>query len=134
NYLLMAFLAGALLLVPRFVQHLSAQVLYGSVVGTVTDQTGGVVPGATVTITNVQTGQTREGMTDDTGYYSILNVLEGTYDLSVKMTGFRAYQEKGIVASINTVRRVNITLQVGQVSETVSVVASAAILQTSKED
>ena len=134
NYLLMAFLAGALLLVPRFVQHLSAQVLYGSVVGTVTDQTGGVVPGATVTITNVQTGQTREAISDDVGNYSLLNVLEGTYDLSVKMTGFRAYLEKGIVVSINTVRRANITLQVGQVTESVTVEASTAVLQTTKSD
>jgi hypothetical protein len=116
------------------VQRLNAQVLYGSVVGSVTDQTGAVVPGATVSITNVQTGQAREAMTDDAGYYSIPNLLEGTYDLSVKMTGFRTYLEKGIVVSINTVRRVNITLQVGQVAETVSVEATTAVLQTAKAD
>ena len=54
KYLLMAFPVGAFLLAPMF--RLNAQVLYGSVVGTVADQTGAVVPGATVTITNVQTG------------------------------------------------------------------------------
>ena len=131
---LLLFLVGALLLAPAFVESLNAQVLYGSVVGTVADQTGAVVPGAAVAITNADTGQAREGMTDATGYYSISNVLEGKYDLSVKMTGFRNYVEKGIVVSINTVTRINISLQVGQVTETVTVEASAAVLQTSKAD
>src|SRR2546428_12561967 len=116
------------------VQHLKAQVLYGSVVGTVTDQSGAVVPKATVTITNVNTGQAREGTTDDAGYYSIPNVLEGTYDLSVKMSGFRPYLEKGVDVSINTVRRVNPSLQLGPVTESVTVEASGAILQTTKAD
>jgi len=134
KYVLLAFLVSMFLLAPVFVPRLNAQVLYGSVGGTVTDQTGGVVPGATVTITNTQTGQSREGTTDATGSYSIPNLLEGRYDLSVKMTGFRNYLEKGITVSINTVRRANITLQVGQVTDTVTVEASAAVLQTTKAD
>ncbi len=132
--LLMALLVGAFLAAPAFVQRLNAQVLYGSVVGTVTDQSGGVVPGATITITNTQTGQTKEGVSDAAGNYVIPNVLEGTYDLSVKMAGFRNYLEKGIVVSINTVRRADVNLQVGQVNETVTVEASAAVLQTTKAD
>src|SRR5438034_9422940 len=100
-----------------FLQRLNAQVLYGSVVGTVTDQTGAVVPGATVTITNLATGQAREAITDSAGNYVIPNVLEGTYGLSVKMTGFRNYLENGINVSINTVRRADVALQVGQGSE-----------------
>src|SRR5213594_3702252 len=78
-------LAVALVLAGFLPSRAAAQVLYGSVVGTVTDQTGALVPKAAVTITNVNTGQTREGTTDDAGYYSIPNVLEGRYDLSVKM-------------------------------------------------
>ena len=134
KYLVMVFLAGAFLLAPMFVQRLNGQVLYGSVVGTVTDQTGAVVPEATVTITNVNTGQTREGTTDAAGYYSIRNVLEGTYDLSVKKTGFRPYLEKGVQVSINTVTRINPGLQLGAVTESVTVEASAAVLQTTKSD
>jgi len=117
-----------------FVPRLNAQVLYGSVVGTVTDPTGAVVPGVTVVVTNTQTGQTREGMTDAAGNYVIPNLQEGTYDLSVKMTGFRNHLEKGIPVTINTVRRANVSLQVGQVSDTVTVEASAAVLQTTKAD
>src|SRR4029450_5227866 len=99
----MAFLVVAFLLAPILVEGLNAQVLYGSVGGTVTDQSGAIVPGATVTITNVQTGKTREAISDDAGNYSIPNVLEGRYDLGVQMTGFRSYLEKGIAVSINTV-------------------------------
>ncbi len=69
---LLAFLVGALCLAPMFVPRLNAQVLYGSVVGTIQDQTGAVVPGATVTITNAETGQAREGTSDVAGNYSIL--------------------------------------------------------------
>jgi hypothetical protein len=134
KYLLLAFLVGAFLLVPMFVPRLDAQVLYGSVVGTVKDQSGAVIPGAAVTVTNTQTGQIKEGMSDGTGKYSIPNLLEGTYDVGVKMTGFRNYMEKGITVSINTVRLTDITLQVGQVTDTVTVEASAAVLQTSKAD
>jgi hypothetical protein len=117
-----------------FVQRLNAQVLYGSVAGTVTDQTGAVVPKASLAITNVNTGQTREATTDDAGYYSIPNVLVGTYDLSIKKTGFRPYLEKGVAVSINTVRRVDVSLQLGAVTESVTVEASAAVLQTTKSD
>jgi hypothetical protein len=112
----------------------SAQVLYGSVVGTVTDQTGAVVPKATVTITNVATTQTKEATTDDAGYYSIINVLEGTYNLTVKAAGFRPYEEKNVVVAINSVRQVNVSLQLGPLTESVTVEASAAVLQTTKAD
>ena len=131
---LLLLLAGALLLAPLFVENLNAQVLYGSVFGTVTDQTGAVVPGATVTIVNTQTGYTREATSDATGRYNLQNVLEGKYDLSVKMTGFRNYLEKGINVSINTVTQANISLQVGQVTETVTVTAQGATVQTASSE
>ena len=134
KYLVLAFVVGATLLAPVFVQPLNAQVLYGSVVGTVTDQTGALVPKAAVTITNVNTGQAREGTTDDAGYYSIPNVLEGRYDLSVKMAGFRPYLEKGVDVPINTVTRVNVNLQLGPVTESVTVETNATVLQTTKSD
>jgi hypothetical protein len=127
-------LGVCLLLAPMSIRSLNAQVLYGSVSGTVKDQTGAVVPGATVSITNTQTGLTRDGVSDTAGNFVIPNVLEGTYDLSVSMAGFRNYLEKGIAVSINTVRRANIVLQVGQVTDTVTVEASAATLQTTKAD
>src|SRR5712691_7003147 len=67
----------------------SAQVLYGSIVGTVTDQTNSVVPKTLVTVTNTSTGLSRQVSTDDAGYYSIPNLLQGKYDLSVSASGFK---------------------------------------------
>jgi hypothetical protein len=112
----------------------SAQVLYGSVVGTVTDPSGALIPKATVTLRNVAMGQIKETTADEAGYYSILDIPEGKYDLSVSATGFRPYLEKDVVITINTVRRVDITMQLGPVTESVTVEASGTILQTVKTD
>jgi hypothetical protein len=112
----------------------SAQVLYGSIVGTLTDETGAMVPKASVTVTNTSTGLSRQATTNDAGYYSIPNLLEGVYDLSVTASGFRTYTQKGINVSINRVTRVDATIAVGAVSEQVSVEATSALLQTTKSD
>jgi len=112
----------------------SAQVLYGSIVGTLTDQTGAGVPKATVTVTNKSTGLKKEATTDDAGYYSIPNLPEGTYDLAITAGGFRPYTQKDLNISINAVRRVDAALQVGGLTEEVSVEASTALLQTTRSD
>ncbi len=112
----------------------SAQVLYGSIVGTVTDQTNAVVPGAVVTVTNTLTGLSRQATTDAAGYYSIPNLLQGTYDLSVSGSGFKPLTQKGVSVLINTVTRIDLSLQVGAVTESITVEASAALLQTTKAD
>jgi hypothetical protein len=113
---------------------ISAQVLYGSIVGSLTDETGAVVPKAVVTVTNTSTGLSRQTTTDDAGYYSIPNLLEGTYDLSVSAGGFKPYTQKGVNVPINIVTRLNLTIQVGAVSEQVTVEATSAVLQTTKAD
>ena len=110
------------------------QVLYGSMVGTVTDQSSAMVPGAEVTVTNTSTGLSRQTTANEAGYYSIPNLLEGSYDLSVSVSGFKPYVQKGIRVSINVVTRVDATIQVGVVSEEVRVEATTALLQTTKSD
>ncbi|HET8549271.1 MAG TPA: TonB-dependent receptor, partial [Bryobacteraceae bacterium] len=112
----------------------NAQVLYGSIVGTVEDPSGAVVPNATVTIVSTETGATREVQADSSGRYSIPNVLPGRYDMTVKATGFRSVQRSGLDVSINQVTREDIKLEVGQITETISVQASAVQLQTDKSD
>ncbi len=112
----------------------AAQVLYGSVVGTLTDQTGAVVPNATVMVTNHETGLSRQVVTDHNGYYSVPNLLEGVYDLAVTSTGFKPYTQKGVAISINRVTRVDATIEVGALNEQVSVEATSAVLQTNKAD
>src|SRR5262249_36580718 len=112
----------------------SAQVLYGSIVGTLTDQTGAGVPKATITVTNKSTGLKKEATTDDAGYYSIRNLPEGVYDLAITAGGFRPYTQKDLNVSINAVTRVDAAMQVGGLTEEVSVEASTALLQTTKSD
>jgi hypothetical protein len=111
-----------------------AQVYYGSIVGTVEDQSGGIVPSAAVTITNVATSQSRETATDPVGRYSIVNVLPGRYELRVSAAGFKTFSRSGLEVTINTVTRADVKLEVGAITEQVTVEASAAVLQTDKAD
>ena len=111
-----------------------AQVLYGSVVGVVTDPSEAAVAGAAVTLTNKQTGQSREVVTDESGRYSLINILPGTYDLRVAAKGFRTSARVDIPVSPDTVGRVDVRLEVGQISEQILVEGTTVALQTDKAD
>jgi hypothetical protein len=116
------------------VSRLDAQTLYGSIVGTVTDQSGAVVPNAQVKASNPETGEARESTTDQSGRYTIGNVVAGTYDLSVSAPGFRLFTQKGVTATVNTVARVDVQLEVGAQTQEITVASAAALLQTDKSD
>ena len=116
------------------VQPAAAQVLYGSVVGAVTDPSGAVIPGATVTLTNKATGLKQDDKTDEGGRYSFVNVPPGKYDVRVTATGFRTFVATEFDVTPNTVHRVDTKLEVGQITDTVTVVATAVALQTEKAD
>jgi hypothetical protein len=111
-----------------------AQVLYGSVIGTVTDQSDAIIPSAGVTLTNKDTGLSKETLTDESGRYSLVNILPGRYNLKISAKGFRTFSQTDVEVSPNTVGRVDIRMEVGQVNEQVSVEASATQLQTEKSD
>ncbi len=115
-------------------QPARAQVLYGSIVGTVLDPSGGVVPGAAITVSNAATGLVRETRADEAGRFSLMNVLPGTYELKVTANGFRQYSRKGVEVTINTVTRADVRLEVGTLAEAVTVAAAAVMLQTDKSD
>jgi len=112
----------------------SAQVLYGSIVGNVTDQTNAAVAYPVVTVKNTATGASRSVTADAVGYFSIPNLLEGTYDLSVSAKGFKTLTQKGVSVLINNVTRVDLKLQVGELTQSITVEASSAVLQTTKTD
>jgi hypothetical protein len=109
-----------------------AQILYGSITGTVTDTTGAVIPGATVTFLNQGTGDTRGDKSDGSGEYTLLNLLPGLYTVSVPgMSHFSAYRIRDVQVEINRQVRVDIVLQPGSVTTEVTVTGSqAAQLQT----
>ena len=124
-------LAVGITLSPSEVQ---AQILYGSIVGNVRDSQGAVVPGATVTIVNKQTNLTRDTTTDAEGSYSLVNVLPGPYDVKISLTGFREAVRSNVPVTIGQISRVDLTLEVGALTETVTVQSAAELLQTDKAD
>jgi hypothetical protein len=111
-----------------------AQVLTGSVVGNVTDASGAVVAGADVTLRNVDTNDTRHTTASGSGAYSFESVPPGTYEVRVAKNGFSQQVLSGVIVSVNTVARANAALTVGAVTQTVSVDATAAQLQTDSAD
>ena len=110
--------------------RLSAQVLYGSLVGQANDASGAAVPGATVTLTNKATAQARTATTNEGGQYTFVAVQPGEYDVKISKEGFRSSNETGVTVTSNNVTRVDVTMQVGAVSDSVTVEASTAVLQT----
>jgi Carboxypeptidase regulatory-like domain len=107
-------------------EQVQAQILYGSIVGKITDQSGAAVPGATVTITNKGTNQSRESLVDSVGGYDFPNVIPGTYAIRVTATGFTTFVKTDVLVTINNVTRVDVGLQLGAMAETVTVVAEAS--------
>ena len=130
-FLTLALLAG---IGESLVQNAAGQVLYGSIVGTVTDASNSVVPGAAVTVTNKQTGLAKDAVSDGAGRYSLVNVLPGTYDLKVTAKGFKAYSATNFDVVPDTVGRIDVKLEVGQAADTITVSADQAALQTDKAD
>jgi hypothetical protein len=112
----------------------SAQVLYGSVVGNITDSTGAAVSAVTIALTHVGTNLAREAQTNDEGLYTFSAVPAGTYNLRTNKVGFGSVARGGIDISTNTVTRVDLKLQVGEVKETVVVTAEAPALQSDRSD
>ncbi|MGH9377364.1 MAG: carboxypeptidase regulatory-like domain-containing protein [Terriglobia bacterium] len=106
------------------------QAVNGSVVGTVTDSSGAVVPHAKVTITNLGTNVSEPAMTDGNGYYSFPDLPPSTYKVAVAKQGFTSVVRSGVSLLVNSTMRVDFTLNPGQVTQTVTVQSRVAELQT----
>jgi Carboxypeptidase regulatory-like domain len=98
--------------------------------GTIKDQTGAVLPGAEVTVTQTDTGLTRNAVTDETGSYVLTNLPVGPYKFEAGLPGFRTYIQTGIVLQVNSNPTVNAVLEVGQITDQVEVQADAALVET----
>jgi hypothetical protein len=112
----------------------NAQVLYGSVSGTIADQSGGAVAKAHIVIINRATGIQREVDADENGHYAVTDLPPGDYDLKVTASGFKPLTQTGLTIAANTVANADARLEVGAMTEQVTVEASAANLQTEKTD
>ena len=104
----------------------NAQGLSGQIGGSVIDGSKGAIPGAAVTVRNTATAASRETVTDAQGLFVFTNLFAGTYDLRVTLTGFRTYEQKGVVlTATERVAIPPIQLEVGGLAEVVTVEASA---------
>jgi hypothetical protein len=100
------------------------------IAGTVRDDSGGVLPGVDVTATQTATGFTRSVVTDENGNYTLTNLPIGPYRLEASLSGFRTYQQTGIVLQVGSNPVINIPLAIGALTETVSVEAAAPLIET----
>jgi Carboxypeptidase regulatory-like domain/TonB dependent receptor len=115
-------------------QVVTAQAVYGSVFGTVTDSTGAVVPNATVTVTDTTKGTSVSVQSDASGEYRVQHLIPDTYNVTAEATGFSKVTTANIVVYADTAPKVDISLSVGSASNTVTVSAEAPLLQTEHTD
>ncbi len=106
----------------------------GTITGTVTDSTGAVIPNVPVQAKNSGTGVVYEGATSTTGNYTVSQLPAGTYELSVSAPGFKKYTRAGVTVEVAQVLRVDIALEVGASTESVTVTAAATLLNTETGD
>src|SRR4051794_27842306 len=111
-----------------------AQFDTAEVLGTVHDKSDAVLANAEVTLLNQSTGLKATTQTDTSGHYAFSNVKIGTYTVSAEAQGFSRGQAKDVIVNVNARQRVDLTLQVGTVNETVEVTDAASALQTDSSE
>ena len=129
-----SFICACLLVLWVSVGSLHAQTTNGSIQGTVTDPNGGAVSGASVTGRNLDTGLTQTTSTTDAGIYSLPNLPPGRYSVVVEAPGLKRYSQEGVTVLTGTTVSLDIPMQVGGVSENVTVIADASQLQTATSE
>src|SRR5918996_4847742 len=125
---LRAVLCAALLAVPATTAF--AQEFRATVRGQVVDSSGGALPGATVTVTNVQTNEVATATTNQEGNYTIPFLRPGAYTLTAELSGFQKYVRSGLELQVNQDARINVQLGVGAITEQVTVSAESPVLET----
>ena len=124
--LVLAFVVGILC----FSASLFAQVNQGRILGSVRDQSGGVIAGATVTVTDTLKGVSRTLTTDEAGEYAAPNLDPSTYRIRVEFRGFRSYDREGIDIRVGQEAKVDIVLQPGEQAQTVTVTEAIPLVET----
>jgi hypothetical protein len=112
----------------------SAQAVYGSIFGTITDPSGAAVPGAKVTVTSAAKGSSTETTTNTDGNYSVTHLIPDIYNVRAEGAGFKAFEAKGISVSADAAARVDGAFQVGGSTETVEVTSETPQLKTDRAD
>ena len=105
-----------------------AQITSATITGTIKDETGGLLPGVDVTVSNVQTGLTRSVVTDGNGYFTVPGLAPGTYAARATLQGFATAVQSGIVLEVAQQAALNLVLKVGTASETITVSGEAPLI------
>ncbi len=129
-----SFLVLAVSLAVLFSPRLPAQLASGTILGSVSDATGASIPNATITITNQQTGFRREVPTDGNGTYEMPYVPLGSYVVSAKAPGFKTVERSGVTLEVDQKARLDFTLTVGEVNETVNVTEAAPLVKADSSE
>ncbi len=108
---------------------LLAQSTFATITGTVTDSQGGVVPGVTIAVTNLETGIETSTITNDAGGYIINTVKEGRYTLRANLSGFREYVVENMTLASRDVRSLNIRLEIGELTNSIEVTGGATVIE-----
>jgi hypothetical protein len=119
--------------IPLLLLVLSAAAFAGvtaSISGTVTDHTGAVLAGSTITVTNVDTRVAQSTTSNASGFYNFAALQPGRYDLRIQQTGFKAFQRTGIVLNVNDAVTIDAPLEIGRTEETVTVSSTALRVET----
>ena len=121
--------ACLLVLVALMSLRCEAQATSAEISGSVTDASGAVVPGATITATNIETSTIHSTKSETNGDYVLTNLRPGTYTLTAEAEGFSKLVQSGLHLQVNQQVRLDLTLKVGQATETVEVTAQAPLLE-----
>src|SRR5215212_9828039 len=108
----------------------TAQDFRGAIVGTITDSTGGVLPGVTVTVRNVETNVATPTVTDSKGYYQVGYLISGTYSVEAQLEGMKPVLRKAVEVRVGDAVKIDFTMEPGGVSEVMVVTASTPVLDT----
>ena len=123
HHVAMLFLLLAVFTIPALAQE-------ATLVGTVTDSSGAVVPNATITVTNLATGQVRKLVSNEVGQYVATALPIGNYDVKAQATGFNLADTNGVVLNVGDRRRVDFALKVGGGQQTITVEAAPIVVKT----
>jgi hypothetical protein len=110
----------------------SAQTTGAALQGTVSDEQGAIMPGATIVITNVETGWTRDVVTDERGWYRVIALPPGEYELRATLQGFSSYIRRGLTLTTGQEATINVALKLASLSETITVTGEAPLVETTR--
>lgn len=125
---------GVLLPTTASLERAHGQAVSATLLGTVTDSSGSVVPGAKVVVTEVNTGVSRDAATTSAGTYSIPYLSPGSYRVEVSHSGFKRFVRENVEATVASAVRVNVKLEVGAMAETLEVRSESPLLQTDRAE